>query len=100
MDGNGGKWGSYQNHRPDTLESLIQSAGMGLLAPVFANLPSFCLPALEWCDKMSLESSLPVGRGKLHRGMLKLRGTTVGPWHGMAEGILRLRVEGAALWHR
>lgn len=29
------------------------------------------------------------------RGML--RGTAMGPWHGMAEGILRLRVEGTHL---
>lgn len=31
------------------------------------------------------------------RAMLKLRGTAMGPWHGMAEGILWLRVEGAHL---
>lgn len=79
---NGWEWSrgrnSYHNHRPETLESLIQTAGMGLLAPVSAKLPSFCLPALEWYGKMPLESSLPVGRGKLHQGHAQTQGHRYG----------------------
>lgn len=49
----------YHSPRPGTPESLLQLAVWGLLAPVLAKLLSFCLPALKWCGKMLLESSLP-----------------------------------------
>lgn len=47
--------------RAGTLESLLQLAARGLLAPVLARLLSLHLPALKWCGKMLLE----VGRWKI-----------------------------------
>lgn len=89
----------YHNRRPDTLQSLHQSAAvLGMLVPVLAKLLSSCLPALGWWyGKMPLECSLPAGRGKLHQGHGQTQGTAMDPWHGMAEGILQLRVEGTPL---